>query len=85
MQQTEIFRGVGDFHLRLSSQPGPHGEQGRIQFIHWVGAADPGGVVLAIQGVPLIDQKYLFNFATRDTILDNPGYAPALHGAPVGD
>ena len=55
MQQTEIFRGVGDFQLRLSPQPGSHGEQGRIQDFHWVGAADPGGAILAIEGAPLIN------------------------------
>ena len=57
MQQTEIFRGVGDFQLRLSPQPGPHGKQLRIQYIHWVGAADPGGDDLASEEAPLIDQN----------------------------
>ena len=55
MQQTEVFRGVGDFQLRLSPQPGPHGAEGRIQYIHWVGPADPGGAVLAIEEAPFID------------------------------
>ena len=31
--------------------------QGRIQDFHWVGAAGPGGAVLAIEGAPLIDQN----------------------------
>ena len=57
MQQTEIFRGVGDYQLRLSPQPVPHGEQGRIQDFHWVGAADPGDAVLAIERAPLIDEN----------------------------
>ena len=57
MQQTEIFRGVGDFQLRLSPQPVPHGEQGRIQDFHWVGAAVPGDAVLAIERAPLIDEN----------------------------
>ena len=70
MQQTEIFRGVGDFQLRLSPQPGPHGEQGRIQDFHWVGAADPGGAVLAIERASLIGQNYLLYFAFPDTTFD---------------
>ena len=57
MQKTEIFRGVRDFQLRLSPQPGPNGDQGRIQDFHWVGALDPGGAVLAIERAPLIDQN----------------------------
>ena len=31
--------------------------QGRIQGFHWVGAAGPGGAVLAIERAPLIDQN----------------------------
>ena len=31
--------------------------QGRIEDFHWVGAAGPGGAVLAIEGAPLIDQN----------------------------